>query len=392
MSRQLLSHSPDLHHLMEEGYDVEISDSNLLIKHVPYVTSQRTIAYGTLVSELSTNGAATIKPRTHEVWFIGELPCDNHGRELDLVINQRTATNLGTGLMVTCSFSSKPRSGTYDDYYQKMTAYIRILSGFANAIDPTVTARIYPAHSTVEEESVFRYLDAASSRSGISAISAKLKQDKVAIVGLGGTGSYILDLVSKTPIGEIHLYDDDTLYAHNAFRSPGAASLDELTGMPKKVEYLFAKYDPMHRHIIPHAIRITRSTVNELHGMDFVFMALDAGSAKRSIIEYLESQKIPFIDCGMGVYRKDDSLGGVVRVTAVVEGHGSHVDRRISFGDPDEDEYDWNIQTADLNMLNASLAVLKLKKLCGFYIDRKHELFSSYVIGRNQMVSEDRLE
>ncbi|PSR36977.1 MAG: hypothetical protein C7B44_06200 [Sulfobacillus thermosulfidooxidans] len=392
MSHQLLSHSPDLYRLMEEGYDVEISDSNLIIKHVPYVTSQRTIAYGTLVSELSTNGTATIKPRTHEVWFIGELPCDNHGRELDQVINQRTATNLGTGLMATCSFSSKPPSGNYDDYYQKMTAYIRILSGFAKAIDPTVTARIYPAHPTVEEESVFRYLDTASSRSGISAISGKLKQDKVAIVGLGGTGSYILDLVSKTPIGEIHLYDDDTLYAHNAFRTPGAASLDELKGMPKKVEYLFSKYDPMHRHIIPHAIRITRSTVNELHGMDFVFMALDVGSAKRSIIEYLESQKIPFIDCGMGVYRKDDSLGGVVRVTAVVEGHGLHVDQRISFGDLDEDEYDWNIQTADLNMLNASLAVLKWKKLCGFYIDRKQELFSSYVIGRNQMVSEDRLE
>ena len=34
---------------------------------------------------------------------------------------------------------------------------------------------------------------------------------KVAIVGLGGSGSYILDLIAKTPICEIHLYDGDTL-------------------------------------------------------------------------------------------------------------------------------------------------------------------------------------
>lgn len=231
--KTLPSHSPDLRRLVDDGYDIEIRDSNLLVKHVPYVTPQLAIAYGLLVSELSTNGASTIRPRTHEVWFVGEFPCDNHGCELDRVINQRTATNFGNDLRATCSFSSKPPSGAYDNYYNKMTAYVRILSGFARAIDSTVTAQTYPAHSTTAEESVFRYLDAASSRAGISAISAKLMQGKVAIVGLGGTGSYILDLVAKTPVGEIHLYDEDTLYAHNAFRTPGATSLDELTRMPK---------------------------------------------------------------------------------------------------------------------------------------------------------------
>ena len=51
---------------------------------------------------------------------------------------------------------------------------------------------------------------------------------KIIILGLGGTGSYILDLVAKTPVKEIHLYDGDTFYQHNAFRSPGAPSSDEL--------------------------------------------------------------------------------------------------------------------------------------------------------------------
>ncbi len=74
------------------------------------------------------------------------------------------------------------------------------------------------------ERSVFRYLDSASSRAG-------------AIVGLGGTGSFILDLIAKTPIHEIHPYDADKLYTHNAFRGAPAASVEELDAAPAKVDH-----------------------------------------------------------------------------------------------------------------------------------------------------------
>ena len=53
-------------------------------------------------------------------------------------------------------------------------------------------------------------------------------------MGLGGTGSYVLDLVAKTPVWEIHLFDGDAFLQHNAFRSPGAPSLDELEAQPPK--------------------------------------------------------------------------------------------------------------------------------------------------------------
>jgi hypothetical protein len=390
MSHQLVSLSPDLNRLQEEGYDLEIRDTNLLIKHVPYVTAECTIDYGILVSELSTNGTVTVQPGNHWVWFAGRYPCDNNGRELDVIINQRTEVNYGNELVASCQLSTKPPSGFYENYYEKMTRYVKILSGFAKAINPTVTACVYPSHETTVEESVFRYLDAASSRAGISAITAKLRLDKIAIIGLGGTGSYILDLVAKTPVQEIHLYDDDTLYAHNAFRTPGAASIKELEQMPKKVDYLFQKYDSMRRNIIVHPEKVRQTNVEQLREMSFVFIAIDSGPAKQLIIESLQSYGTPFIDSGVGVYRKEDSLAGIVRVTTSTEGHKSHIARRVSFVDQDQDEYDWNIQTADLNMLNAAMAVLKWKKLFGFYLDHKHEYHSSYTIGRNQMTSEDR--
>ena len=42
---------------------------------------------------------------------------------------------------------------------------------------------------------MFKYADTASSRAGIAVATAKLEIGKVGIVGVGGSGSYILDLV-----------------------------------------------------------------------------------------------------------------------------------------------------------------------------------------------------
>ncbi len=223
----------------------------------------------------------------------------------------------------------------------------------------------------------------------MSAVSAKLKLGKVAIVGLGGTGSYILDLVAKTPVQEIHLFDDDVIYAHNAFRAPGAASLDEIKDSPRKVEYFATKYDQFRRGVIPHPVKVTASNVSELDCMDFVFLSLDAGPTKEVIVGRLQEKGVPFIDCGMGVQRYENSLRGTLRVTAGTIGHYGHLPTRISYVDVNADEYDWNIQTADLNMMNAAMAVLKWKKIFGYYVDRKQELHSTFAFSRNQMHSGD---
>jgi hypothetical protein len=50
-----------------------------------------------------------------------------------------------------------------------------------------------------------------------------------------------------------------------------------------------------------------------------------------------------------------------------------------------------NIQIADLNMLNAVFAVIRWKKLYGFYADDEHELFTAYTIAANQLLNADQL-
>ena len=221
MSSPLVSRSPDLQRLHQEGNDIEIRSGYLLVKHMPFATSAGEVAFGTLISELSTSSTATMRQADHVVSFAGGIPCDQHGNQLSKIINSTGEQRLADGLTADCRFSSKPPDG-YPDYHAKMTAYANMLSGWAQAIDPTVSARSLMPVKINEGQSVFRYLDSASSRARISLITGKLALPRLAIVGLGGTGSYVLDLVAKTPVSEIHLYDGDIFFAHNAFRAPGA--------------------------------------------------------------------------------------------------------------------------------------------------------------------------
>ena len=270
--------------------------------------------------------------------------------------------------------------------------YVTILSGPAKRIDPSVTANTFPVIVAEAEESVFNYYDTASSRAGIEVVSAKLVQGRVAIVGLGGTGSYILDLVAKTPVGEIHLFDGDKYLNHNAFRSPGAPSVEDLEKELAKVEYFTTQYSRMHRHIIPHQEFITSENVEHLRGMDFIFLSMDKGSDKRVIVERLVEWGISFIDVGMGVHLVDDALLGVLRVTASTNNKRDHLAKRIPYSDGDgNNDYAQNIQVADLNALNAALAVVKWKKLCGFYQDLENEHHCTYSINVNMLNSNNQL-
>ncbi|MBZ5596504.1 MAG: hypothetical protein LAP39_30045 [Acidobacteriia bacterium] len=88
-------------------------------------------------------------------------------------------------------------------------------------------------------------------------VTAKLKKlNRIAIAGLGGTGSYILDFVAKTPVWEIHLYDGDDYLQHNAFRAPGAPSLAELQEQTKKATRFKNIYSKMHSGIVDHPVYI----------------------------------------------------------------------------------------------------------------------------------------
>jgi hypothetical protein len=389
MSSELINRSQDLARLRDEGYDIAVTAGHLLVRHVPYVAAGGQVVYGTVVSRLELAGDVTSRPADHVVFFAGETPRDRHGAPLTRVINSSGRQDLGGGLIVEHVFSSKPPSG-YADYYEKMTAYVRILAHEAMAIDPKVTATPNLVITSADPESPFQYVDSASSRAGIGAANSRLALRRIAIVGLGGTGSYILDLVAKTPVRQIDLFDGDKLLQHNAFRAPGAVSVEQLGRSPYKVDYYAALYGKMHRGIVAHPYFIDDANATELVGFDFAFLAMDAGLGKAAAIDALEKSEGSFVDVGMGLYDVDSAIAGQLRVVTSTPADRARARRRIPIQSAEiANEYGRNIQIADLNALNAALAVIKWKKLFGFYLDLEREQFTAYQTNGNCLINED---
>lgn len=392
MSQKLIDLNPDLRQLRDEGYSVDVRDGYLIVSDIPYVDAARMVRRGTLVSELTMLADRTQRPSTHVIKFSGEYPCTNEGVPIEEIRNQSQHEQLAPGLFADHAFSSKPTIGYYANYHEKVRTYAGILAGYAQAVDPSATPLfVRPLVNSEEEETPFNYIDTASSRAGITMLTRKLTTTRVAIVGLGGTGSYVLDLIAKTPIQEIHLFDGDRFYQHNAFRAPGAASGADLAQAAFKVDYFASIYSRMHRGILPHANFVERADLELLQSMDFVFICMDSGPAKLMLVDALHAAGRSFIDVGMGIELADDVLTGMARITTSTPGHRDHIPECISFADNAADNlYSRNIQIAEMNALNAALAVIQWKKLCAFYFDPSPSLNTTYMISTNKLLKDER--
>lgn len=388
MSNKLINRSKDLKRLRDEGYEIEVRGGHLIVHHIPYVNSNREVKIGKLISTLLMSNEVTLKPDNHVINFMGEHPCNNDGSIITAIQHSVVNQQLFNDIILNHSFSNKPPNG-YDNYYDKVMRYIELITAAAKSIDPKVTARTFKVVECSEEESVFRYLDTNSSRANINFINEKYKGQRIGIIGLGGTGSYILDLVAKTPVDEILLFDNDEFLLHNAFRAPGAPTIEILNEQQMKVDYFASIYSNMRRGIIPYAEKISEQNVERLKGLSFVFICIDSNSARGMIISHLIKFQIPFIDVGLGVEIVEDSLAAILRTTLGTPIKNDHIYNRIGTIDTDHNEYSTNIQIADLNAMNALIAVLKWKKFNGFYKDLKEEHHTTYTVNTGQLLNDD---
>src|SRR5258708_17124566 len=212
MSATPTSLNPDLAKLEAEGYRLRIVRSvanHLIVEGIPSVNTKGEVVYGDLYTPLEIDAAGKVRNRlaNHKWWWTGSAPpCDHAGRVMDELIANAGPEDKGDGIKTRVGMSRKLKSGSgqipYPDYYKKLTTYIALIWSPAVQIDPTCTPKLdKPVPAVVEAQaSVFHYPDMATTRAGIGAATAKLLVGKVAIIGLGGTGSYILDLLAKTPV------------------------------------------------------------------------------------------------------------------------------------------------------------------------------------------------
>ncbi|MEJ1962932.1 MAG: ThiF family adenylyltransferase [Gammaproteobacteria bacterium] len=392
MSARLIARSPDLQRLQDEGYEIEARSGYLIVRSVPYVTPLKAVALGIVVTDIALNDDIAQKPGDHQIWFAGEQPCHVTGQPIGALGPQPCKQTLCDGVAVDFRFSAK---ADYPDYHAKITQYVEILSNPARALEPgnaAITAQTFRPVEASEQESVFLYTDSASSRAGIVPVSAKLAMNRIAIVGLGGSGAYVLDLLAKTHAREIHLFDGDRFLQHNAFRSPGAVSLDDLRKIVSKVQYYADVYGRMRRGVVPHPEFVDSESIGNLAGFDFVFVCVDRPTARKLISDFLRAHDTPFIDVGMELELIDEqaTIIGACRVTLSTPAKREHFPRHVSLdGVVTDDLYGTNIQVADMNALNAALAVVKWKKFCGFYQDCYQEHQSVYMTNTHQLTRDE---
>jgi molybdopterin/thiamine biosynthesis adenylyltransferase len=374
MSSRPTARDSGLQRLVDDRYRIEVRQQHLLLHDVPYVTSGRSVDRGTLACTYVENAGNVLPPDNHQVWWTGEYPCFADGRPIAQLKNEDQQRELFPGFLIRHRFSNKPHGlANFADHYTKLVHYTALIQAQAKVLDAHVDARAERRElATDSSPTPFVYADSASARAEIQSTSRRLALRRVAIVGVGGTGAYILDQVAKTPVSEIHLFDGDVFLQHNAFRAPGAASPNDFAQQPKKADYFKQRYEAMHRGIVSHPYHLDSANVRELVDLDFAFVCVDQAAARRLLYEHLCAQRIPFIDVGMSLQLVPSTgkLVGSCRFTLCTPEHSSHFAQCVPMdGDGDDEIYRENIQIADMNALNAQLAVMRWKQYFGFYQD-----------------------
>ena len=277
-----------------------------------------------------------------------------------------------------------------------------IVHRYAKQIVGAVSAMGYNAPEFISAPSPFKVPDTHEERSGIGSVQDRIRGTRICIVGLGGTGSYVLDLIAKTPVAEIHLIDSDCHEWHNYMRAPGAPTAEEIESQhseaPAKVDYYRSKYRHFRGGIHVHPVKAESQSdfagLLSAHRFDFAFVCIDQrpdGDSPRQDYVYaaLSQAEVPFVDSGISITIDDEVVRGAVTTSAYATGSLEWQDAipnaRI------EGEYVGyrNIQLPEVNALAASFAVMEWRRRTEQYASGENPFFRKFLLESAQEVTAD---
>ena len=393
MSNSLINRNKDLSALVKEGYRVKIRGAYLIVKEIPYIAKDGEIKTADIVTPLDLSGEEaeqrTIAPRKHTVWWTGGVPHTANGESMESYLTCSKwdeGWDIGEGITVYQEWSRKPLEGgkkrKYLNYYEKMETYIHEVSDQAEAKQPgCLEAAKSGWNPDVESNTRFVYMDTNSYRNGTKGIERRIEEEVVAVVGVGGSGSYLVDILAKTNIKELHLYDDDVMEVHNAFRVAGAARVGELGSGKYKVDWHEERYAVVRKEgLYVHRMKINDENFECLSTCTTVFIAVDKLKTRRKIQKACSEMGILHLSVGIGLDiegENNNQIGGNVKVETDYQADW-HDDQDGEANeemkdDGIEDVYGSNIQTAELNMLGAALAITEWKAKRGVYRNERDE-------------------
>ena len=130
----------------------------------------------------------------------------------------------------------------------------------------------------------------------------KLNGSRVAVIGLGGVGSWCAEALARSGVGEITLVDSDEYTMSNINRQLGA--LESTLGMPKS-EVMAQRLRDINPEIRVNAVTALFDA-DMIDSYDYVADCIDTVSAKIVLIETCLNKAIPVIS-SMGTGNKADA-------------------------------------------------------------------------------------
>lgn len=136
----------------------------------------------------------------------------------------------------------------------------------------------------------------------------KLKHSKIALFGVGGVGSFCLEALVRTGVGEIHIFDSDCVEITNLNRQ--IIATEDNLGVPK-VEAAKKRCESINREItiVPHKTYYSPENSAEfpLSEYDYVIDAIDSVTSKIELVLKARESGVPIIS-SMGTGNKLEPL------------------------------------------------------------------------------------
>lgn len=127
----------------------------------------------------------------------------------------------------------------------------------------------------------------------------RFQRAHVAVIGVGGVGSWTVEALARSGVGELTLYDLDDVCVSNTNRQ--LHTLDHTLGQ-FKVDVLAERCQAINPDIRVHARQrfITPENVSQsgLESVDFVVDAIDSVHVKVALVRYLKAHRVPFVLTG----------------------------------------------------------------------------------------------
>lgn len=136
----------------------------------------------------------------------------------------------------------------------------------------------------------------------------KLAESRFVIIGLGGVGSWVVEAVARSGVGQIVLVDLDDVCASNTNRQIQALTANIGKSKADVLKARILEINPFAQVEVIIDFYNEETFQNILKGqIDFLFDCIDSLDKKAHLMNECVQRKIPFITCG-GVGGKKDPL------------------------------------------------------------------------------------